>query len=58
MWHEISISTAVIHSNATKSIANTYFAPLPDYFQILNKIVINYYTLQTHINSNSDGDSR
>jgi len=58
MWHEISIPTAVIHNNAIKSIVNIHFVPLSNYFQILNKMVIKYYILQMHINSNSDGDSR
>jgi hypothetical protein len=58
MWHWISTSTAVIHNDVIKSIANIHFATLSDYFQILNQIVIKYYILQTHINSNNDGDSR
>ena len=41
-----------------KSIAIIHFEPLPDYFQILNKIVIKYYILQMHMNSNSDDDRR
>ena len=35
-------------------MANIHLAPLSDYFQILNEIVIKYYIIQKHINSKSD----